>query len=164
MRLAAMLGVLAVLLGPSQVLPGLLSLGVALERSHSVEIGFDGTTFRLVLKHEAASHNDVSPQSHAGFLKPHHHGFASRVLCFWGDGAANQPDHAASFTTGSAWNETEAQVTSNSSVARDADLDAPQIRRGGGKILSQRTHSILDHGPPGGSGWRASLRSTVFLI
>ena len=51
MRLAAMLGVLAVLLGPSQVLPGLLSLGAVLERSHSVQVGFDGTTFRLVLKH-----------------------------------------------------------------------------------------------------------------
>lgn len=159
-----MFGVLAVLLGPSQILPGLLSLGVALERSHSVQVGFDGTTFRLVLKHEATQGNDSSIHPTVVTSKTHQHGFASRVLCFLGDAASSHPDHSASFTTDVAWSETEAPVTLNPSLAERLDLPVPVVGGGEEKTLSQKPHLVLDHGPPGDPGWRALLRSTVFLI
>lgn len=161
LRLATLLGMLAILAGPAQVIPGLLSLGVALEHSHAVRIGFDGETFRLVLAHDGGT---PAGGARHGLNPVHHHGFASRLVCILGEGSEDHPDHTAAFVTGSAWEEMRSQLAA---VPPSGDLDSAiwlgAVTEDVASILSVvMTHR--DHGPPTSAVLQQAVRSIIFLI
>jgi hypothetical protein len=166
-RVGAALCLLAVLLGPAQVLPGLLAVGAALEGSHSVKVGSDGAEFHLVLSHERgqAGRPDYNPRHHPQH-PAHRHGLAAGVLCFLGDRSAMEPDHVANFATGSAC-EKISQSSALEGKAADLETLMPSVTAAASTVMRCVTLRLLlhqNHGPPGMTDLPRMLRSTVLLV
>lgn len=153
LHLAVMLGVMAILVGPAQVVPALLSVGVALEHSHVVRVAFDGTTFRLVLRHESQS-----------AVPLHRHGLASQILCLVAERSSDHPDHCASFATGSAWEELRSQYAAGTppcAVACWGLVDSSGAASVGSLVSCRE---VRDLGPPVSDALSLILRATVIQI
>jgi hypothetical protein len=163
-RVGAVLCLVALFLGPSQVVPGLLALGAALEGSHAVRVGMDQSQFHLVLSHERgqADRPDYNPRHHAGH-PAHHHGLAAGILCFLGDSRGLEPDHVANFTMGTA-GERRAQTSLTESQGELASLALPSDCAGFTVTAPAIARLRQHHGPPERTGLQQLLRSTVLLV
>lgn len=164
LRAGALLGILVILLGPARVLPGLLALGAALEHSHLVRLGFDGTTVRLVLSHERGV---ASSRSVAGCGAPaagHHHGIASRFVCFLSNDDGVDPDHSASFVAGSAGEEVGRKSIGSTRGAAGVVQDFPfqEFRPANDKSTGRLFPQT--HGPPRHCACLQLVGTTVQLI
>ena len=164
-RVGAVLCLLAVLLGPGQVLPGLLALGAALEGSHTVRVGIEEAQFHLVLSHERgqAGRPDYNPRHHPQH-PAHRHGLAASVLCLLAGRGGLEPDHVANFATGSAC---EKISQSSATEARAVDLKTSMPTEPAAASAAMESARLLPHqthGPPVWSGLPRSLRSTVLLV
>ena len=96
-KFGAIVCLLAILLGPCQVFPGLL----AMEGSHTFRLGIDESQLHLVLSHERgqADRADYNPRHHPRH-PAHCHGLAARVLCLFSGRGGVEPHHVANFATG----------------------------------------------------------------
>jgi hypothetical protein len=101
-RVGALLCLVPLLLGQSEVLPGLLAMAAAVEGSHTVHVGTSPGEFKLVLSHERGQvgRSDYNPR-HSPSNASHRHGMASRILCtFASRSSPLWPDHVATFERG----------------------------------------------------------------
>jgi hypothetical protein len=115
-RVAAFLCLMPLLLGQSEVLPGLLALGAGVEGSHTVCVGASQNEFKLVLSHERGQpgRSDYNPR-HSPTQALHRHGLASKILCTLASAAPpGLPDHIAAFGSSST-TENSSRVTALSS-------------------------------------------------
>jgi len=140
-RFGALACLLTVLLGPSQVVPGLLAVGAVLEGSHTVQISRSGEGFRLVLRHEAV-------RSEVAAI--HQHGMASRVLCLLADQGTMNPDHVATFTVDSAWEKLNQLSAPDTKMVQGSGCDpASTVNRSTClRYDSSLRPPFYDHGPP----------------
>ena len=155
-RFGALTCLLTVLLGPSQVVPGLLAVGAVLEGSHTVQISRSGEEFRLVLRHEAVRSE----------VPTHQHGMVSRVLCLLADQGATNPDHVATFTVDSAWEKLSQLSAPAIKMAQGSGCDPASIVN---RSICVRYGSSLrapfwDHGPPSHLTLASALRSIVIVV
>ena len=159
-----MLCLLAILLGPAQVFPGLLAVGAALEGSHTIRVGCDGSEFHLVLSHERgqAGRPDYNPRHHPQ-NPAHHHGLAAGFLCLIAGRGGMEPDHVADFTTGSGW-ENLSQPSAEAMPADTVKFMPVESESASSMIELTRFLSLQDHGPPDQTGLVLLLRSTVLLV
>lgn len=164
-RVKALLCLLAVLLGPAQLLPGLLAAAAAIEGSHTVRVGLDGADFRLVLSHERGTvgRSDYDPRHHPQH-PAHCHGLASRVLCLMADRGGMEADHVAVFTAGSAWQNSQRLTEDKAQMADTKNTTTSEsdfnFTAGG----PTRFPAGLVRRPLVDAGRLRLLRSTVLLI
>lgn len=115
-RVAAFLCLMPLLLGQSEVLPGLLAFAAGVEGSHTVRVGMSQSEFKLVLSHERGrpGRSDYNPR-HSPTQAAHHHGVASKILCtLAGAASPGLPDHVAAFGRSST-SESSGRVTAPAS-------------------------------------------------
>ena len=164
-RVEAFFCLLAMLLGPGQIFPGLLAMGAALEGSHTVRVGTDAAGFHLILSHERgqASESDFNPRHHPQH-PAHRHGVAAGILCLVADRGACDPDHVANFATGGDWE--QLQRLSAVPVRALGEMLLQPIRSAATLTTMQSTRlgSCQNHRPPSGTSLSCLLRSTVLLV
>lgn len=155
-RFGALACLLTVLLGPSQVVPGLLAVGAVLEGSHAVQISRSGEEFRLVLRHEAARSE----------ISLHRHGMASRALCLLAEQGTMDPDHVAIFTVDSAWEKLNQLSAPALKIVQNLDCDQASAVIGSIRLRygSSQRSPFYDHGPPGHLALASVLRSIVIVV
>ena len=156
-RFGALACLLTVLLGPAQVVPGLLAVGAVLEGSHVVHMSRSGQEFRLVLHHGAAR-SEASPL--------HRHGMASRALCLLADRGTMNPDHVATFTVDSAWEKLNQLSAPAIRMVQGSGCDPASTVLGSFCLRygSSPRAPFYDHGPPSHLSLASVLRSTVIGI
>lgn len=155
-RFGALACLLTVLLGPAQVVPGLLAVGAVLEGSHVVHVSRRGQEFRLVLHHETAQSE----------VPLHRHGMASRALCLLADRGTLNPDHVATFTVDSAWEKLNQLSVLAIKVVQGSGCDPASAIIGSIRLrygFSKRS-PFYDHGPPSHLTFASVLRSTVIVV
>ena len=155
-RFGALTCLLTVLLGPSQVVPGLLAVGAVLEGSHTVQISRSGEEFRLVLRHEAVRSE----------VPTHQHGMVSRVLCLLADQGATNPDHVATFTVDSAWEKLSQLSAPDIKMVQGpgCDLASTVIGTFCLRYGSSLHPPFYDHGPPSQLALASLLRWIVIVV
>jgi hypothetical protein len=164
-RVGAVLCFIAIVFGPSQIFPGLLALGAALEGSHTVRVGVDHTHFHLVLSHERGHSDrpDYNPRHHPQH-PAHHHGPAAGVLCFLVGSRSLEPDHVANFTIGST-GERRAPISTGESTCGPGSFASPSDSTADfAATVSACLRPHDHHGPPEKIGLRQLLDSTVLLV
>jgi hypothetical protein len=164
-RVGPMLCLLAVLLGPSQIAPGLLALGALLEGSHTVRVGMDEAQFHLVLSHERGQTGrpDYAPSHHPQH-STHRHGLAASVLCLLAGRGAMDADHVAVFATGSACEKISQPPAAEAKVVGLEALMPAEFAAATAVVESTSLLPRQNHGPPSGSVLLCLLRSTVLLV
>jgi hypothetical protein len=94
---------LPLLVGQTEVLPGLLAIAAAAEGSHTTYAGATNEGFRLVLSHERGQAGRPDFLAHHQPANPlHHHGLAAKVICALAGSTYKLADHEAVFNAGGA--------------------------------------------------------------
>ncbi len=162
----ALLCLLAALMGPAQLLPDLLALGAALENSHTVHVGSDGSGLHLVLSHERGQPGrpDYTPRHHPLDTR-HRHGLAAGLLCVLAANDVGEPEHSAFFASGSILElSRNAQATNTPAADSNAWPSCPPPS-GTAIVLHPVTETSPPHDyDPPGTTRQASLQSIVLLI
>ncbi len=165
MRAWILLVLFAVLIGPAQVLPGLLAVGAMVEGLHTVRVGYDGEHFRLILSHErgqvgVANYNPRhNPRSSA-----HRHGLSTDAFCLLVQGNDMEQDHVASFATGSVWEPTLQPLMNESGSPDLAVPPKPGSARALAGTQADWCSLLENRGPPPSASLLRLLQSTVFLV
>ena len=127
--LQAILCLVPLLVGQTDILPGFLAIAAALEGSHTVYVATSTSRVKLQLSHERGQ------PGRPGFLPnhqptnpAHHHGLATKALCILGGSAQSRADHHVCFSTSGAAESPGSQVrlASSSSAGKVIALNALQ--------------------------------------
>jgi hypothetical protein len=102
-RIQALCCLLPLLIGQTEVLPGLFAVAAAVEGSHTTYAGATPQGFRLVLSHERGQVGRVDfLAGHQPVNRLHRHGLAAKVICTLAGSTQKLADHEACFSSGGA--------------------------------------------------------------
>lgn len=127
--LEAILCLLPLLVGQTDILPGFLAIAAALEGSHTVYVATSASGFKIRLSHERGQPGRRGFLAHHRPTNPaHHHGLATTALCILGGSAQSRADHQVCFSTSGAAERPGSQIrlASNSSAGKVIALNALQ--------------------------------------